>query len=155
MQIDLAKLQRLEAAAEDAGALLRNVEDRARDRRSEISQQKMILLHQWRGAPGHSIFPALVEEHGWSEARLTRAVDLSKFEHAASFLRSVREIEALQSEADRLGADRRLKQERWQKLSAPLPALREFAEKYGVRSGKPRAFVQGADRPAASIFSGA
>lgn len=156
MQIDLAKLQRLEEAAKDANTLLTTAEDRFRSKRGELDRQKMILLTQWRSLPGHSRFALLVEEHGWSETRLTAAQDLNRFEHGASFLRSIREVEALQLELDRLAEDRRLKQERWQALAAPLPALREFAEKYGVRSGKPRAFVQAADRPAGpSIFGGA
>lgn len=94
MQIDLAKLHRLEAAAEDARTLLLSVESRLRDKRTQISQKKMILLHEWRNSPGHSIFARLVEDLGWSEARLTKNEDFSRLEHGEGALRALRAIES-------------------------------------------------------------
>lgn len=156
MQLDTEKLLRLESAARDAHVLLTAADERVRDARGELNRKKMILLDQWKSLPRCVHFCLLVEEHGWSEDRLTRLEDFSRYEHGDSFLRSVREVEALQAELDRLDADYQRKQSHWHKLAAPLPSLRDFAAQYGIRSEKPHAVVHGADRPAGpSIFGGA
>lgn len=144
MQIDVNKLQRLEAAAADASLLATAASDRLRDKRRQIAERKAIIGAEWRRTPGCSQFPAMVEDHGWSEARLARAHDLNRFEHGASFLRSIREVEAIQAEVDHLTEDYQRKQERWQKLAAPLPGLQEFAKQYGHKTSRTVGVLRGA-----------
>ncbi|HYE35381.1 hypothetical protein [Methylocaldum sp.] len=132
MQIDLAKLNRLEEAARQAHVVVMDVDTRRNEARAEYQRQRKRLeldlketnnafladkeaIRAWleRGC----LFPLPKTEDGYWQNPMNQVADLK-------------------ARVDDLTAEHSRAQERWRALTDPLGALRDFAAQYGRRREK-------------------
>jgi hypothetical protein len=146
MQIDFEKLGKLEEASRQAHAVLLSVMERRDEARSDFYRRRdqlkrdtysappdvRALIHDWldHGCPPKlPELPATVQTDGWTTDGTTHQT-----ESPSPWLRHVAAVADLKGRFGELDAELRRVQQRWESLSACLPALRDFARQYGRRT---------------------
>jgi hypothetical protein len=146
MNINFSKLNRLEEASRQAHAVLLSVMERRDEARSDFYRRHDQLkrdtcsappdvrarIHDWldRGCPPKlPELPATVQTVGWTTDGTTHQT-----ESPSPWLRHAAAVADLKARFGELDAEHRRVQQRWESLSACLPALRDFARQYGRRT---------------------
>jgi hypothetical protein len=146
MNINFSKLNRLEEASRQAHAVLLSVMERRDEARSDFYRRRdqlrrdsysappdvRALIHDWldRGCPSKlPEFPATVQTVGWTTDGTTHHA-----ESPSPWLSHVAAVADRKVQFGELEAEHRRVHQRWESLSACLPALRDFARQYGRRT---------------------
>lgn len=144
MNINFQKLNQLEESAKQARAVLLDIEDRRNEARDAFLRRKNRFLIDLDGS---RLYPASDVVRDWL-ARGCRfpAPDLPDEKTPCGrhpngspdyalrpnpWRRQVAELADLKSRLDELEAEHARAEARWKALIAPLPALRDFAKRYG------------------------
>lgn len=150
MQINFSKLSRIEESAKQAHAVLMSVSSRRDEARSDFYRRRdqlmrdshsaplsvRDLIHDWldRGCPPTlPEIPSIVRTVGWS----TDGTVTNQAESPSPWHSHVTGLASLKSQLNELEAELCRVRQRWESLSACLPALRDFARQYGRRSTNP------------------
>lgn len=143
MQINLQKLAAIEEAARQAHVVMADVNERHHEARKDLLRLKSHFLRELRRYDGR--LADQLESNWTATPELFAGWNSEKF-----FVSSLAEINKAKNEFDRLTAEHRIAEARWQAKAACLPALREFARQYGHKHAR-TVTVVGAPESAAPV----
>lgn len=144
MNIDFTKLNRLEEAARQQHAVLRDIEDRLNETRATFQRARSTLeinldgqprgplkdvLRDWLDRGCRFPVPSLPNEQTPAGRRPDGTIDLG--DRPNPWRPHLERLADLRDRVDSLEAERARAYGRWQELNAPLDRLRQFVREYG------------------------